>query len=294
VKSTSPSEADDGRRRYPSRAALDSEFTLDSIPDLDALRARRDRAAQVGLAEFPPVGPLSYGADPDETLLLFRAHDPAAAGNAPAQLFIHGGFWSSMRASEFAFLARGFVPFGAVLALVDYPLIPRVTLADVVGSCRKALLWLRGHAGELGIDPQRIHISGNSAGGHLVAELMDDRACDFVAGGTAISGLYDLAPVAACFRNELLALTEADVAGLSPLRRPSRVTAPLIATVGASETAEFVRQTAEYADHVRAGGAAVEHYVAPCADHITVVLDHFANPDAMLNRLVRRQMALPE
>ena len=214
--------------------------------------------------------------DPDETLLIFPPSGGAPL--APAQVFFHGGFWSSMQASDFAFLARGFVPFGAALVLVDYPLIPRVKLADVVASCRKALLWLHRHGADHGIDPQRLFISGNSAGGHLVAELLDDPACGFVRGGTAISGLYDLAPVAACFRNELLGLTPEDVATLSPLRRTSRISAPLIVTVGGRETAEFLRQSADFAAHAAAGGAAVEHLVVPDADHITIVLDVLADP----------------
>ena len=227
-------------------------------------------------------------ADPDETLLIFLPL--AGASPAPAQVFFHGGFWSSMQASDFAFLARGFVPFGAALVLVDYPLIPRVKLSDVVASCRKALLWLHRHGADHGIDPQRLFISGNSAGGHLVAELLDDPACTFVRGGTAISGLYDLAPVAACFRNELLGLTPEDVATLSPLRRTSRISAPLIVTVGGRETAEFLRQSADFAAHAAAGGASVEHLVVPDADHITIVLDVLADPRSELNRLVRRQM----
>ena len=261
---------------YPSQAALDAEFTLDSIPDLEAVRARRERAAEHGLAEFPPIGPLSYGADPEETLLVFPAQGEARpdgrsgmASKTPAQVFFHGGFWSSMQARDFAFLARGFVPFGSALVLVDYPLIPRVKLSDVVTSCRRALNWLHKHAAVYGIDPERIFISGNSAGGHLVAELLDDPSCGFVRGGTAISGLYDLAPVAASFRNALLGLSPEDVAELSPLRRASRTRAPLIVAVGGRETAEFLRQSADCAEHARSGGAAVEHMIVPETDHIS-------------------------
>ncbi len=293
----STANADGWKLLYPDQAALDAEFTLDTIPDLDAVRARRNRAADRGMAEFPPRGRLPYGMDADETLLFVAARHPAAPGprlpgRAPALLFFHGGFWSSMQASDFAFLAQGVVPFGGVLVLVDYPLIPRVKLSNVVESCRKALHWVHNHAPEHGIDPQRIFVCGNSAGGHLVAELMDDPSCGFLAGGTAISGLYDLAPVAACFRNELLGLTQDDVAELSPLRRDTRVTKPLIVAVGGRETAEFLRQSSEYAEHLRGGGGRVEHHVVPGADHITIVLDDLAIPEANLNRMVRRQMGL--
>ena len=215
------------------------------------------------------------------------------------QVFIHGGFWSSLAAADFAFLAPGFVPQGAALALIDYPLIPKVRFADIVRSCLRAVDFLFRGGAELGIDPARLFLSGSSAGGHLVAEVMDrDRLrdaglpADAVKGGTAISGLYDLTNVAASNRNEQLRITDEEIANFSPLLRPAKVTAPIIVAVGADETAEFLRQSADFAEHCRAGGAAVEHVVVPDTNHLTVVLDAFAEPAEPLNRSARRQMGL--
>ena len=57
-------EGEAWRRLYPTQAALDAEFTLDTIPDLDALRHRRDLAAARGREEFRSVGPLAYASRP--------------------------------------------------------------------------------------------------------------------------------------------------------------------------------------------------------------------------------------
>ena len=281
-------EGEAWRRLYPTQAALDAEFTLDTIPDLDALRRRRDLAAARGREEFRSVGPLAYATDPDETLLIFPPLGGAPL--APAQVFFHGGFWSSMQASDFAFLARGFVPFGAALVLVDYPLIPRVKLADVVASCRKALLWLHRHGADHGIDPQRLFISGNSAGGHLVAELLDDPACGFVRGGdrhqralrsrTRGSLLPQRAAGADARGRGHAQPAPPDIADLRTAHRhrrrarDRRIPAPVGRFRGACRR--------------RRGG--VEHIVVPDADHITIVLDILADPGSELNRLVRRQM----
>jgi arylformamidase len=269
----------------------DAEFTLDSVPDLAALTARRAAAAAAGLARFPPGPPLAYGDAAEERLLLFPAQ--AARGPAPVLMFIHGGFWMWMRAAEFAYLAEGFVPFGVALAVIDYPMIPRVRMADIVASCRRAVGFLHGQGAALGLDPARIFVAGNSAGGHLVAELMD-RAwtqaaglpADVIKGGTAVSGLFDLAPVAASFRNADLRFTGDEVARFSPLRRRCDIAAPLIVAVGGDETGEFLRQSAGFAAQVR--GA--EHLVVAGTNHITVVLDALARPGAELNRGVRRQV----
>lgn len=277
--------------------ALDSEFTLDSIADLESVRARRARASRDALAAFDPLLDVAYGDGPDETLILFRP--PAAGAPPPVQVFIHGGFWSSLAAADFTFLAPGFVPQGAALALIDYPLIPRVRFSQIVRSCLGAVDFLYRGGEELGIDPTRLFLSGSSAGGHLVAEVMDrDRLrevglpADAVKGGTAISGLYDLTTVAASDRNEYLAITDEEVEKFSPLLRPANVAAPIIVAVGGDETAEFLRQSANFAEHCRAGGAAVEHIVVPATNHLTVVLDAFADPAALLNGLARRQMGL--
>ena len=275
---------------------LDAEFTLDSVADLDAVLARRAAAAQQAYAQFPVTRAIPYGPGAGQTFHLFW---PGTAGAlAPVLVFVHGGFWISMEAEQFSFLARGFVPFGIALAVIDYPLIPTVHMADIVQACRRAVVYMHRHGGSHGLDPQRIHICGNSAGGHLVAELMDRTwtrdlgvAADVVKGGTAISGLFDLTSVAASFRNESLRFTPHDVARFSPLLRQPDIRSPLIVAVGADETAEFLRQSVDFANLARGAGAPVQHLVVPATNHITVVLDALADPGAPLNLAVRRQIA---
>lgn len=279
------------------QAALDAEFTLDTVPDLDAVFARRAAATADADARLKATRAIPYGPGRNETLNLF--HPASATGPAPVQIFIHGGFWSSLSADDFSFVAAGFVPFGAAVAVIDYPLIPEVRLGDIVLSCMRALAFIHTHGGEHGLNPERIFVSGNSAGAHLVSEILDrprliesNLPADAVKGGTAISGLYDLAPVAASFRNETLGLTEEEVATFSPLRRTPDIAAPLIVAVGGDETREFLDQSAHFAEQARHGGAPVDEFVVPDTNHITVVLDAFANPDAPLNHAVRRQMGL--
>jgi arylformamidase len=206
-----------------------------------------------------------------------------------------------MRADQFSFLARGFVPFGVSLVVIDYPLIPDVRLGDIVTSCRTAIAWIYRNGPDYGLDPDRIFISGNSAGGHLVAELLDrswlDQAGlphDVIKGGTAISGLYDLEPVRMSFQNDTLQLTAGDVEAFSPLRRRLEIKAPVIAAVGGDETEEFLRQTAEIASLLQRSGVQVQHLIVPHTNHITIVLDALADPSECLNYAVRQQMGALE
>lgn len=282
--------------RHYDQAALDAQFSLD-IADLEALFARRRRTAEASLARHAPLRGLSYGEGPGRTLDLYR---PARAGSAaPVLVFIHGGFWRSLDAGLFAFVADGFVPFGAMVAVLDYPLIPSTDLAGIVEACREAVIWLRRNAAACGGDPDRIHVAGNSAGGHLVAELMDPAPFvgaglprDAVKGGCAISGLFDLEPVRLSNQNETLGFDEGDVAAFSPITRIPRPAPPLLVAVGGAETAEFLDQSRRYAAAYVAAGNDASLIVVPVADHITVVLDHFADPSRALNRRVRALLGI--
>ena len=94
-----------------------------------------------------------------------------------------------------------------------------------------AVAWVHRHATEWGGDPDRISISGHSAGGHLVTMLLATDwpalgvPADVVKSGCAISGLYDLEPIRLCYLNQVLALTSEVAQRNSPvLLAPSRPT----------------------------------------------------------------------
>ena len=88
----------------------------------------------------------------------------------PAVVQVHGGGWilGSRREQGIPLLnhlaANGWVGFN-----VDYRLSPRATMPDHVIDVKRAIAWVREHAEEYGVDPERICITGGSAGGHLCA-----------------------------------------------------------------------------------------------------------------------------
>ena len=257
-------------------------MSLDDVEDLEGIFARRAAKAAEVLKCYEVRRKVAYGPGRDETLNVF----PAGEG-APVMLFIHGGFWKSLDADLFSFLVPGFVPHGATFVAIDYPLVPGVRLADVVASCERAVEWVHENAEGFGGDPAQLFISGNSAGGHLVAEMMDRPVGRHIAGGTAISGVYDLEPVTRSFQNDELQLTAEEISELSPLRREVRIDAPLIVAVGGDETPEFLRQS-----HAFAAQCGVETLVVPKTNHITILTDAMAVPEHPFNQVMRRQMGL--
>ena len=83
-------------RHYPDRAALDAQFTLDSVADLPDIMARRLAHSAQARASTRHHLNIPYGTGPDATLDLF--YPDAGAGPAPVLMFIHGGFWKALDA----------------------------------------------------------------------------------------------------------------------------------------------------------------------------------------------------
>ena len=108
---------------------------------------------------------------PDVRVLVYS---PGDKGNAvlPAMLHIHGGGFVSGSADMSDPNSRSYtVDMNCVVVSVDYRLAPETPFPGPVEDCYAALLWLHGAADELGIDPTRIMIAGESAGAGLVAGL---------------------------------------------------------------------------------------------------------------------------
>jgi acetyl esterase/lipase len=89
----------------------------------------------------------------------------------PAIVLFFGGGWKGGSARQFAPQCDYFASRGMVAAAADYRIKSvHGTAPDAcVEDAKSAVRWLRGHARELGIDPDRIAAGGGSAGGHLAA-----------------------------------------------------------------------------------------------------------------------------
>jgi acetyl esterase/lipase len=102
----------------------------------------------------------------------------------PVVLFIHGGGWSIGDLDTYDGDARNHaVGAGAVVVSVDYRLAPEHPYPAAVEDAWAATQWVAAHAGELGADPDRLAVAGDSAGGNLAA-VVSQLARD--AGGPAI------------------------------------------------------------------------------------------------------------
>jgi arylformamidase len=278
-------------RQY-DRAALDRQYdNAAKIPadTLKAYRARWIEQSQQARDTLSCVLDVPYDRESGERLDIFR---PKTARLAPVQIYIHGGYWISNDKKDTSYVALGFVGAGFVNVVINYTLIPNVRMAEQVRQCREAVRWVAAHIRDYGGDPERIYVTGHSAGGHLAVSLLTDPqiVLDRIKGVTSLSGLYELEPVRLSFNNDKIGLSAGDVADLSPIRHQPRDTVlRLLLTVGSNEGDEFIRQMTDFANAWRGHMPHLVAQIIPDADHFSM-RDGLDDPDADICRLIWKSM----
>jgi acetyl esterase len=174
--------------------AIDAELLpwLDMLPanelrDQQTLDESRARMSEIGtmVPAYEPERPLEVRDEfvpgpegaPDVKV---RIYAPAERDGArPGLLYIHGGGFVLGDVEMFEFATKQYADqLGIVVVSVDYRLAPEHPYPAPVEDCYAALTWMANKATELGIDPSRIGVAGESAGGGLsagVALLARDR-----------------------------------------------------------------------------------------------------------------------
>ena len=138
-----------------------AEMRLAYLESRARLQAAPDRVAQVTDMTIPGPG----GALP---VRVYRH----AEGVLPCLLFLHGGGWVLGNLDSHDSLCRRLaLASGGCVVAVDYRLAPEHPFPAALEDGAAALRWVAEHAGRLGIDPVRLAVGGDSAGGNLAAVL---------------------------------------------------------------------------------------------------------------------------
>lgn len=121
-----------------------------------------------------PQNTVVYKRIGDRELKLFieKPEGWKSTDHRPAILFFFGGGWVAGSPGQFRKQSRYLATRGMVGICVEYRTLPKGDKGPPVICCadaKSAMRYVRSHAGELGIDPNRIAAAGGSAGGHLAA-----------------------------------------------------------------------------------------------------------------------------
>ncbi len=103
-----------------------------------------------------------------ETVLDVLSPKAVSKEKRPGVILIHGGGWvNGTKEQRVEYAALKYVARGFVVANVEYRLAKTATAPAAVTDVLKAAQWFHKNAGKYGVDPKRIVVTGDSAGGHL-------------------------------------------------------------------------------------------------------------------------------
>jgi acetyl esterase len=148
----------------------------DNVPPLYTMSLADARAADLasiraGGGEPEPVHEVN-----DVTIpgpggeLPLRLYRPAGERPLPVLLYFFGGGWVLGTIDTADGVSRALAnSSGALVAVVGYRLAPEHPFPAAVDDCYAAVRWVAGHADEIGADPARLAVGGDSAGGNLAA-----------------------------------------------------------------------------------------------------------------------------
>lgn len=230
------------------------------------------------------IADLEYGTDTRQILDIYR---PRWAQQAPVVMFWYGGSWQQGSKDYYRFVGQSLARRGFVAILPDYRLAPDHPFPAFVEDAASAVRWARDHAEEFGGDPNRIYVSGHSAGGHSALMLaLDPRYLDAVgltpsdlAGVVSLAGPTGLENL----RGEALkgvfprAIPDDAFSPVALAARHAEMAPPILLMIGLEDDVIHAGSVARLADAIRAGRGSVTVKAYPGIGHIGLMLG-FAAP----------------
>jgi len=234
-------------------------------------------------ARAKPKRDLAYGKAPRQRLDFYAG----GGSDAPTLAFIHGGYWRSTDKENWGFVAAGPLAHGINVANIEYTLAPANRIEGIVAEVKQAIAWLRANLASLGGDPDKLYVSGHSAGGHLTAMAVCEKG---IKGALPISGVFDMAPMRLCSMNVDFRLDEDEEKRTSPMFDLPTKAPPMVIAVGGGELPEFLRQSRDYAAAWIGKGLKGRLLEVGSYNHFNV-LDELADPDGEIAIAVRDLVA---
>lgn len=216
------------------RSYWDTQFKFSAIlPDFSACLEDMQRRSDI-FAERRAFERHSYGPHPRQWVEVTRGTGTASV----MPVVIHGGYWRALEAERHRAMMAGLLSHGAYVANLEYRLMPDVRLDDVLADVLAGLHTLASK-----LPGHRFVLVGHSAGAHLAVSAA--AKIPAVQSVLAISGIFELWPVAQSFLQDEINLSDAEIAAHT--LDPHSLRPPVLYLTGGNETPEFHRQSARMA-----------------------------------------------
>ena len=218
-----------------------------------------------------------YGPTSRQAMDVWRPAGDAAG--LPVVVFFYGGAWQNGRRQDYPFVAAPLARLGMVVAVADYRVFPQVRYPAFIEDGARAVATVRREAPAWGGDPDRVFVTGHSAGAYIAAMLAldpcwlaaagEDRAR--LAGMVGLAGPYDFLPIQ---DEDIRAVfsAAADLRQTQPVAHVDGRNPPMLLLHGAADTTCYPRNTLALAARVRAAGGVAERRLYPGVGHIGIVI----------------------
>jgi len=263
--------------------------------------------------------PVVYGTnDPTiQVIVPFLPKDTKQGDKRPALVLIHGGAWHAPGASMFYPAAKYYASRGIPSFSIDYRGIQKETngvgIPEILSDCRAAMRYLRSHASDYGIDPDKIAVLGDSAGGHLAAclgTIPDPQDANGVSSAANLmipcNPIVEMGPGegntnswfrliqrgAAMERKptpEAIVPTPEQIAvakSVSPMAFVSTKSAPALVMHGLDDFVVTPEQSRKFAEDLKAAGVPVELVLIPGARHAFILPKYTASEQQVVETLI--------
>lgn len=213
----------------------------------------------------------AYGPLPAQTVDVFV---PEVPGPHPVLVWVPGGGWHSGTAGEYHFIGRQFARLGYVTVLAGYRLGSEGTYPRMLEDSARAVRWALDHAAELGGDPQKIYLMGQSAGAYNVVMLGLERQWlgragvpdGTVKGVIGLSGPYDFYPFTSDSARNAFGHVP-DPALTQPIHYARADAPPILLLTGDQDTTVRPRNSFAMAKALTEAGAPTQAVVIKGATH---------------------------
>ena len=259
------------------------------------------RGENVEVAKIPALAAAAYGR-PHMTLPptpVFRLSDVPFLGagrkekldlyfpsgdfrsNRPAVVFIHGGGFTGGDKAEYrsASVSADLCRAGYVVVSCNYVLGPKDKSGvwpQNIADCRNAVRWVRAHAKELGVNPDKIAVAGGSAGGYLalMVGLSDDKtgpggdpSAKHSAKVSAVIDMYGVVSFAKRGKGEVPGASPAEQAAYLPESQCDAQDPAVLILHGTADTTVDIAQSDDMAKALRTAKTPFEYIIVDGAPH---------------------------
>jgi len=146
--------------------------------------------------------PYYEGRDTDAKKHKLNLYVPKGHKDYPVLFFIHGGAWTTGDRAMYGSVGQVFAKNGIGTVVISYRLSPKIQHPEHIRDVARAFAWTHKNIGKYGGKPDRIFVTGQSAGGHLAALLAtnetylhaENLTLKDIKGVLPISGIYTFAP----------------------------------------------------------------------------------------------------